>query len=150
MPETARNIARNTIRNTNLTEAFWPGLADPFRTLGSKIADFFQPSADAVNVEDRYEINIELPGVKEDDVDVTFHDHVLTIKGEKRSAHEEKTKSFYFSERTYGAFQRTFRLPDDIESNDISANFKDGVLTVAVPKTEQTQSKARTIKVGSA
>ena len=142
MPRPARSPA--------VSEAFWPSLADPFRNLGTKIADFFQPSSDAANAEDRYEINIELPGVNEEDVDVIFNDHVLTIKGEKRSEHEEKTKSFYFSERTFGAFQRTFRLPDDIEADDISANFKNGVLTVTIPKTEVTQNKSRTIKVGTA
>jgi HSP20 family protein len=134
-------------RKTGLTEAFWPGFVDPFRTIGAKIADFFQPSADAANAEDRYEINIELPGVKEDDVEITFNDHVLTVKGEKRAEHEEKGKTFYFSERSYGAFQRTFRLPEDIHADDIKATFTDGVLSLSVPKREPEKTKARTIKI---
>lgn len=112
----------------------WPHLFEPFRNAAATVANFFSPSADAVNAESAYEINLELPGVAADDIDVAINDHVLTIKGEKKHTHEEKTKTYYFSERSYGAFQRSFRLPGDVNTDKIAADFNDGVLTLTMPK----------------
>lgn len=113
---------------------WWPIMYEPLRSMGRKLADFFAPDADASATEDAYVINVELPGVKADDVHVSVHDHVLTLKGEKTSEHEEKGKSYFFSERRYGAFQRSFRLPPDVSEDEISADFKDGILTLRAPK----------------
>ncbi|NKB56205.1 MAG: Hsp20 family protein [Alphaproteobacteria bacterium] len=125
----------------------WPHLFEPFRNAAATVANFFSPSADAVNDESAYEINLELPGVTAEDIDVAVSDHVLTIKGEKKHAHEEKTKTYYFSERTYGAFQRSFRLPGDVRTDKIAADFSDGVLTLTLPKTSPTASEERKIAV---
>lgn len=114
--------------------AFWPHLFEPFRNAAATVANFFSPSADAANADHAYEINVELPGVGADDIDVSLNDHVLTIKGEKKHSHEEKTKTYYFSERSYGAFQRSFRLPGDVDDSKIAADFNDGVLTLTLPK----------------
>ena len=127
----------------------WPHLFEPFRNAAATVANFFSPSADAVNDESAYEINLELPGVSAEEVDVTVSDHVLTIKGEKKHAHEEKTKTYYFSERTYGAFQRSFRLPSDVQTDRIAADFKDGVLTLTMPKLSPAASEQRKINVRS-
>ena len=113
---------------------WWPSMYEPVRNMGRKIADFFAPDADAAATKDAYVINVELPGVSADNVDVSVQDHVLTVKGEKTSEHEEKGKSYFFSERRYGAFQRSFRLPPDVSEDAISADFKDGILTLQVPK----------------
>jgi HSP20 family protein len=113
---------------------FWPHVMDPMKQLGDKIADFFAPSADAAATDDFYEINMELPGISEDDIMVELKDNILTVKGEKRTAHEEKGKTFYFSERRYGTFHRSFRIPEDVAPEKIGANFTDGVLTIKVPK----------------
>jgi HSP20 family protein len=113
---------------------WWPSVYEPVRNMGRKIADFFAPDADAAATKDAYIINVELPGVAADDVHVSVQDHVLTVKGEKASQHEEEGKSYFFSERRYGAFQRSFRLPPDVSEDAISADFKDGILTLQVPK----------------
>ena len=113
---------------------WWPSMYEPVRNMGRKIADFFAPEADAAATEEAYVINVELPGVPADGVQVTVQDHVLTVKGEKESQHEEKGKTYFFSERRYGAFQRSFRLPPDVSEDEISADFKDGILTLQVPK----------------
>lgn len=125
----------------------WPHLFEPFRAAASAVANFFSPSADAANASDAYEINLELPGVSADDIDVSLHDHVLTIKGEKKHTHEEKTKTYYFSERSYGAFQRSFRLPGDVQADDIAADFTDGVLTLTLPKTLPAAREQKKIEV---
>ncbi|MBL4721792.1 MAG: Hsp20/alpha crystallin family protein [Alphaproteobacteria bacterium] len=127
----------------------WPHLFEPFRSAAHSVANFFSPEADAANAEDRYEINIELPGVDAEDIDVTLHDHVLTIKGEKTENREEKGKTFYFSERRYGAFQRSFRLPSTVSADQVNATFKNGILTLGVPKLNPAQEEARKIPIQS-
>jgi HSP20 family protein len=126
---------------------WWPYLSGPFRNLGSRIHDFFSPQADAATTEDAYHIELELPGVKEEDIDISLHDGVLMVKGEKRSEREEKGKSYYFSERAYGAFQRSFRLPGDVNSERIDANFENGVLTVILPKRDLAEDKTTRIAI---
>lgn len=85
------------------TESAWyPSLMGPLRGLKQQIADFFSPQADAAATEDTYEINIELPGVSSDDIELDVHDGMLSIKGEKHSEHEEQGKTFFFSERSFG------------------------------------------------
>ncbi|MDP6351289.1 MAG: Hsp20/alpha crystallin family protein [Alphaproteobacteria bacterium] len=126
---------------------WWPSLYEPLRGVGERIAHFFAPSADAAATEACYEINIELPGVGMDDIDVSVHDNLLTLKGEKRSEHEEHGRTYFFSERQYGAFQRSFRLPADVAATDITADFHDGVLTVRVPKTAPAEVKPHRIQV---
>ena len=83
------------------------------------MADWFAPPSEASTLDDFYEINVELPGVKPDDVEVTLQNGSLTVHGEKHSEREEEGRSYFFSERTYGAFQRTFRLPSDADNDNI-------------------------------
>ena len=128
-------------------QSVWPHLFEPFRNAVASVANFFSPSVDAANAEDAYEINMELPGVAPEDIDVPLHDHVLTIKGEKRNTREEKTKTYYFTERSYGAFQRSFRLPGDVDASDIGADFNDGVLTLTLPKTSPAKREEKKIAV---
>ena len=129
------------------TAGWWPQVYEPLRHLGEKIADWFAPRSEASVVEDCYEINIELPGVKADDIDISTHDNQLTVKGEKRTQREEAGRSYFFSEREYGAFLRTFRLPSDADANGITADFQDGVLALRIPKAGPPKEKVRKIKV---
>lgn len=126
---------------------FWPRFFDPLREFGSAISNFFSPNADAINKEDSYEIRIELPGVSEKDVEVSIENNNLTVRGEKRSEREEKDKNYYFSERRYGSFERSFRLPEDVKEADIKAAYKDGVLTLLLPKAEPKKSSGRKIEI---
>jgi HSP20 family protein len=79
-------------------------------------------------------IEAELPGVDEKDVSVTVANGLLTIKGEKKDQHEEKDETHYFSERSFGAFQRSLRLPDTIDETKVSADFDKGVLRITAAK----------------
>lgn len=116
------------------TTGFWPSLYDPFRTMGARVADWFAPASEAATNGDAYKIVMELPGVDDSDIDLSVADGVITVKGEKKSQREEKGETWYFSEREYGAFSRSFRLPPDADSGGVSADLKDGVLTITVQK----------------
>ena len=126
---------------------FFPHLFEPFRSLGQSIAGFFSPSADAADASDSYQLSLELPGVKEEDIDITLQNGVLSIKGEKRKEREEKTKSYYFSERSYGRFQRSFRVPSDVAEDKIEAQFADGVLKVIMPRAMPKESVTKKVEI---
>ena len=103
-----------------------------------------------VNIEeakDRFEITAELPGLKKDDVKIEIKDRVLTMTGEKRVENGNKDRNVYLFERSYGRFCRTFTLPDNVDAEEIGAEFKDGILKIAVPKTEEAKPKAIEVKV---
>lgn len=128
---------------------WWPNVYEPLKNVGRKIADFFAPEAEASATEDFYEINVELPGVSPDDVEVSLTEHILTVRGSKTFEREETGRTYFFSERRYGEFHRSFRLPPDVEDTDISAEFRNGVLTLRVPKRGTHPEKTRRIAVKS-
>jgi HSP20 family protein len=105
------------------------------------------PAVDLVEKDKAYEITAELPGMNESNVTVSFSDGNLTIKGEKKEEKEEQKKDLHLSERRYGSFQRTFYVPPGVDADKIEANFKNGVLTVTLPKTAQAQQKQRQITI---
>jgi HSP20 family protein len=119
----------------------------PLRKLGEKVAEWFAPKSDAAMAEDCYEISLELPGVAAGDIEVSVQDGSLTIQGEKRSDHEETGRTYFFSEREYGAFQRSFRLPPDAAADRIDAAFKNGVLNIKIPKLQPAVADSRKVLV---
>ncbi len=108
------------------------------------------PAVDVVEKDKEYEITAELPGLDEKNVEVKFADGFLTIKGEKREEKEEKKKDYYLSERRFGAFQRSFQVPDSVDPDKIAASFKNGVLTVTLPKSPEAQKKEKKIAITKA
>ncbi|WP_157016687.1 MULTISPECIES: Hsp20/alpha crystallin family protein [Phyllobacteriaceae] len=108
------------------------------------------PAMDLVEKEKEYEITAELPGIDEKNVEIKLSNHTLTIKGEKKEEKEEKEKDYYLSERRYGSFQRSFRVPDGVDADRIEATFTKGVLTVRLPKTAQAQKADKKIEVKAA
>ncbi len=116
------------------SSGFWPSLYDPFRQMTARVADWFAPASEASVGDNGYNIVLELPGVAEKDISVSMEDGVITVKGEKRAEREEKTDSWYFSERQYGSFSRSFRLPPDADGAAVGAVLKEGVLTVTIGK----------------
>ena len=129
------------------TAGWWPRLYEPLHNIGQKVADWFAPRSDASTLEGAYEINVELPGVKAEDVDVSVHDNNLIVRGEKRHSHTEKGRSFFFSEREYGMFQRSFRLPPDADGDKVDAAFSDGVLCLKIAKQAPAKPTAKKIEV---
>ncbi len=106
-------------------------------------------AVDVVDKDKEIQIRADLPGMKEDDIDVRLSDGLLTIQGEKKEEKEESEEegNYYVSERRYGSFQRSFRLPEGIDLEHVDAAFKNGVLTVKLPKTKEAQEKIKKIKV---
>jgi len=94
-----------------------------------------------------YQITAELPGMDESDIEVTLSDDLLTLKGEKRAEKEEKEKDYHLTERRYGAFRRSFRVPEGVDADKIKASFDKGVLQLVLPKTKETRQKARKIAI---
>ena len=94
----------------------------------------WMPTVDISEAETSFEIRAELPGVSENDVNVSVIDNVLTIKGKKHQEKETDGKNYHRVERRYGSFQRSFTLPRHVETSDIKAGFKDGVLALTIPK----------------
>lgn len=99
-------------------------------------ATYWMPTVDISEMENGYEIRAELPGVSQDDVNVSVTDNLLTIKGEKRQEAETDGKNYHRVERRYGSFQRRFTLPAEVNADSIKAEFSDGVLTLSIPKPE--------------
>ncbi len=120
--------------------SFWPSLYEPLRNVGARLAEWIAPPSEASSDEDAYRIAIELPGVADEDIELTVNDDVLTVKGEKKSVKEEEGRTWYFSERQYGTFSRSFRLPPDADGNKASAELKDGILVVTVAKKKDTSA----------
>ncbi|MEQ8667164.1 MAG: Hsp20/alpha crystallin family protein [Rhodospirillales bacterium] len=119
----------------------------PVRRFGEKVAEFFSPDADAAATDAYYEVCVELPGVSEEDMKVEVHDGRLSVTGEKRAVRKEEGKNFFFSERSYGRFQRVFRLPPDADEAKISASHKDGVLTIRIAKAKAEAPQAKSIPI---
>ena len=128
----------------------WPALYDPFRQMGHKLAEWLSPASDASTDGSTYRITMELPGVGEDDIDLSLHDGVMTVKGEKTDSREEKGDTWYFSERQYGSFSRTFRLPADADDSKVAAHLKDGVLLIEVGKKTPEATKATKVRINRA
>jgi HSP20 family protein len=105
------------------------------------------PRTNVTETKDSLTITAELPGLEAKDVDVAISGDMLTIKGEKKQEKEEKDEHHHVVERTYGAFSRMVRLPAPVAADKIKATFKNGVLTVNLPKTEEAKQKAIPVAV---
>lgn len=125
-----------------------PDLARMFgRTgLGEGPLPGFAPVVDLTETEGSYAITAELPGLDAKDVEVTASGGLLTLKGEKRQQFEKTVDNTHISERSYGAFRRSFRIPDGVKEDAISASFANGVLKIELPKTNEAQQK-KTIEI---
>ena len=120
----------------------WPRLAGD-----GEGAVEWSPTVDISETEAEYLLKAQLPAVKKEDVHVTFEDGMLTISGERKQEKEEKGEKFHRTESLYGAFTRSFSLPDAIDAAGIRAESKDGVITVHVPKSKIEPRKSKEIKV---
>lgn len=102
---------------------------------------------DIVEDENEYRIKAELPAMKKEDVRLTVDNGVLTISGERKYEQEEKREKHHRIERAYGSFVRSFSLPEDADGSKVTADYKDGVLHVHLPKSEKAKPKSIEIKV---
>ena len=101
----------------------------------------WSPSVDISETENHYEVKAEVPGLKKEDIKLAVEDNVLTLSGEKKTEKETDKKNYHRLERAYGRFERSFRLPKQVNVENIKASYKNGVLTVNIPKSEAVKPK---------
>ena len=151
----------NTLRSEidRLFDDFdWPGFRLPFHRTSATVEPIRQlrdvwgafPAMDLVERNGDYEVQAELPGLGPEDIEVKVSDGVLTIKGEKSVERTEEEEDYHLQERSYGEFQRSFRLPTGVNTDKIEAKFDKGVLHVKMPKTSEAKESARKIEVKAA
>ncbi|MFA9443821.1 Hsp20/alpha crystallin family protein [Egicoccus sp. AB-alg6-2] len=113
---------------------------------GTATAGAFSPALDVEETEDVFTLHVELPGVTADDVEVSLEENVLTIAGERRFYDEKAADGFRRIERHFGRFHRAVRLPDRVDGDKVSATYRDGLLTITVPKAEEAKPRRITVK----
>jgi HSP20 family protein len=119
---------------------------EPFRRL-EKASGVMTPDIDVTETDREIRITAELPGMTDKDIAVEMSGDRLTIRGEKKEEHEETDKDYHVSERRYGSFRRSLRLPDSVDGAKVDAQMKDGVLTVVLPKSDAAKNKARKVAI---
>jgi HSP20 family protein len=103
------------------------------------------PAVDISETDDGFVVTADVPGMKAEDIKITVTNNTLTLKGEKKNVREDKKENYHRIERSYGSFERTFALPSGVESEDIRAKYKDGVLELRLPKSRE--AKPQEIKI---
>jgi HSP20 family protein len=104
------------------------------------------PSVDVYEEGDHLVIKAELPGMKKEDLDVTVAENRVTISGEKKKEEKVERKDYHWSERSYGSFRRSFRLPENVKGDAADASFKNGILEIRIPKSGEEKRKKLTVK----
>ncbi len=117
------------------------------KTGGAIGKEEWQPPIDVAETENELVVNVEIPGVDPEEIDVSLSGVALLIRGEKKPETEEKGEDYHLLERNYGTFIRSIDLPVEVQSDKISASYKNGVLTIVLPKSERTQKREIKIKV---
>jgi len=112
-----------------------------------EIGETWAPSVDISETKDTYVVKAELPGLDANDIKVSISGDMLTLKGEKKKEKEEKDENFHRMERYCGSFQRVFRLPTEVKTDKIKANFDKGILKVVLPKVEEAKQREVEVKV---
>lgn len=107
----------------------------------------WRPAVDIAEEDAAFQVRMELPGVAKDDVKITMENNLLTVRGEKKQERESKGTNYHRAERGYGAFQRSFTLPTTVKGERIEASFKDGILNITLPKSEEAKPKEIEVRV---
>lgn len=123
------------------------GFGRPRRSQIVSLPAFIEPVIDIYEEKGDVVVKAEIPGIEKEDLDINLSDNILTIKGEKKKEEEVKEEGYYCSERTFGSFSRSIEIPRDVVIEKVSAHFKDGVLEIRLPKTEETKRREAKIKV---
>ena len=129
----------------NQFERFLREAFSPISGEGEVSTRTWAPPVDIYENGDNLVLKAELPGINPDDIEIRVEDNTLYLKGERKFEKEVKEQNYHRVERSYGTFTRTFSLPNSIDSDKVAANYKDGVLTLTMPKKEE--AKPKTIKI---
>lgn len=115
------------------------------RPLSAEMA--WVPPVDMIEKEDKFEVKVELPGIKKEDIDISVTGNTLTIKGERKAETEVKEEEYYCCERSYGNFFRSLTIPASVDTDKIEAKYKDGILEIELPKSPEVTPKKIDVKV---
>jgi len=146
--DAAHPVASLQREMNRIFDDFWGRFDRPFGVFTSG-PNGAGAASDVVETDNAIEVSVELPGMEEKDIDVSLSDDTLTIKGEKQVERKEEKKGYYVSERTYGSVYRSIPLPVGVNTDEAEAKFKNGVLTVTLPKSDEAQERVRKIAVKS-
>lgn len=113
--------------------------------VGGRDAKGWHPAVDVYETADAYVLNAELPGMKKEDIDIDVKDRILTLRGERRWNTEAKDERFHRKERVFGRFQRSFALPEGVVADSITAELKNGVLKICIPRPEEKKPRQITV-----
>lgn len=106
----------------------------------------WMPAVDLHEKDDAYIVKVELPGMKKEDISITIHQNTLTLRGERREERTDNKAQYIRAERNVGSFLRSFTLPSSVKADKVEAVYRDGVLTITLPKAEETKPKAIPVK----
>ena len=136
------NPARSFLNMNRMFEDFFPN--DEY------LQERLHPVVPVINVEeneDSFNISAEIPGMKKNDIKISFQDNMLTISGEKQEEKKRKGRNYHRIERNFGKFSRSINIPADVRADKISAEYEDGVLYISIPKSEEARPKLIEVKV---
>jgi len=140
-----QGFGRLTDLRDEIDRLFESPLAELTRT--SQLLSGWTPAVDLFEDKDNFILRAELPGMKKDDIELSLHDGSLSISGERKAEDKYQDAEVYRAERFFGRFQRTITVPAPVSADKIKAQFKDGILTVTLPKTEEAKPKHIEVKV---
>ena len=143
---TMAGFGRLTDLRDEIDRLFEAPLAEFART--SQILSGWTPALDVYEDKDNLYVRAELPGMKREDINLTLHDGSLSVSGQRKSEDKFKDSEVYRSERFFGRFQRTVTLPAPVEAEKVKAQYKDGILTVTLPKAEEAKPKQIDVNIG--
>lgn len=138
----------NDIFRQRFDRLFNQAFGDAFDARGSEEVGnrSWLPAVDVKETDEALTLFVELPGVKREDVDITVEDRTLTVRGERKFEKDTERENYHRIERAYGTFTRTFTLPANVATDDVRASFADGVLTIALPRAEESKPRKIAIK----
>jgi HSP20 family protein len=143
-PDLAQAFDRFAVLRGELDRLFDSSFSPVFRAPGS--SNRWTPALDVYQDKDQFTVVAELPGLKKEDIELSLHDGVLTISGERKQ--EKKAEEGYKNERFFGRFQRTVSLPSSVDGNKVKATYQDGILKIVLPKAEEAKPKQIEVSVG--
>jgi len=144
------NPLQNLQRDINrVFEDFWTRF-DRSAPANAGFLSLADPRADVFESDEAVEVSVELPGMTEKEIDVSLSDDAVTIRGEKKAERQDRKSGHYLAERSYGSFYRRIPLPPGIDTEKAEAKFRNGVLTLYLPKTEAAREKVRKVEVKGA
>ena len=140
------DIAKNRENIENIFEEFFNDFNRPSSLLSETVRASLLPKLNISETDNKYFIEAELPGVKQSDLELKLDNNILVIKGKTEESKESKERNYFMRERYYGSFQRSLTLPNNINENDITANFKDGILNIEITKKLENSTKSIEVK----